>query len=99
MRQLVQPARLRLRLLEHGTDAPRELLEPLGGLGGFLAERRRAVEVLRGLVERALPLLELLPKDADPLLELIELRGTALECPDRAIDGIDAPLRRPDRGR
>ena len=55
--------------------------------------------MLGGLVERALPLLELLAQEPDPLLELIELRGAALERADRPVDRIDPPLGRPDRGR
>ena len=59
--------------------AARELLQPLRGLRRFLAQRRGPGQVLGRLVERALPLLELLAQQPDPLLQLVELRGAALQ--------------------
>ena len=49
--------------------------------------------MLRRLVERALPLLQLLAQEADTLLDLVDLLGTALQRPHRVVhQAHPAPL-------
>ena len=97
--EAVESRRLRVGLLQHRADPARQLLEPLRRLGRFLAQRRGAVQVLGGLVQRALALLELLAQQPDPLLELIELGGAALERAHRAVHRVEPALGRRHRGR
>src|SRR4051794_1481657 len=64
-----------LRLAQGGADSTGYNLHPLGGLGRLLPQLGGAAQMLRRLVQRSLPLLQLLAQKADALFQLIDLVG------------------------
>jgi hypothetical protein len=85
-RQPLQTAGLLLSLTEGGADGAGGVLHPLGSFRCLLPESRGAGEMLCGFVQCSLALVQLLPQETDPFLDLIDLLGPALQPAYRLVD-------------
>ncbi len=92
MRQITEHRSTRFCFIELCRDRTAYLLELTRRLGGLAPHFRRLCQVLRCLVDRALPLLDLLTKRLYAIADLVELLRMCLECYDRCADRSHTPL-------